>query len=43
MVILMHVFGKESLRVRDHPPLPGSGQVALAEAEPGKQALLVLV
>jgi hypothetical protein len=29
--------------VRDHPPPPGVDRLVLAEAEPGQQALLVLV
>lgn len=31
------------LRVRDHPPPPVGGRVAVAEANPGRQVLLVLV
>ena len=31
------------LRRRDHPPAPGGDRLAVAEAEPGRQALLVVV
>src|ERR1700722_1061001 len=36
------VIQDPQLRGRDHPPPPGLDRIAVAEAEPGRQALLVL-